>query len=157
MIPVAFNVREYNTGKDGRILLNGEPVRKCFNCNEAEGWVDVWVQDENGKTVRAGHNIAHERLYGTVYVEMDTPAQRAYIERAFPASQMELERRILSMTTAFVQARRNATGAKRQEYEQGFLAAIADAIASDEPLVEDLAQSDGFTYHGQPLSAGMFR
>lgn len=75
MKPVAFNVSQFHHASLV-ITLNGEPVRKCFDLNEAEGWVE-------GKAILLqGGRPASERRSGIVRVECP-PDIRATLERRF--------------------------------------------------------------------------
>jgi hypothetical protein len=68
---------EYASVKDHFLALpylNGEPVALCQAANAVEGWVDVFVSDENGKPLCPdGWNPVLKRLYGTVYILRGTP------------------------------------------------------------------------------------
>lgn len=107
MIPVGFDVQEFNIRADGRIFLDGEHLTHCFDFNEAEGWADVWAKDAEGHTKRVGDHIIHERRYGTVRLEMTTPECRAYVERMFPAEQTKAERTVRNLTAAYFRERRH--------------------------------------------------
>ena len=83
MKPVAFSTSQFHHPKL-IITLDGQPVRKCFNVNEAEGWADVWSVNEQGKTYRieGTRTPASERRYGVVTAECP-PEIRAFLERLY--------------------------------------------------------------------------
>ena len=70
------------------ITVNGARIEKCFNFNEAEGWADVWLLDENGIPLRkqGSYELAHTHLTGEVLLVADTPEIRAWFEKHYPAS-----------------------------------------------------------------------
>lgn len=127
-IPVAFTVSEFPL-RDGRILVDGEPARRCFSCNEAEGWADVWTLNEQDRVISSGGTVLHHRLHGVVTVETD-PQTRAFLEAQFPASQTAQARTICDMTETFFRKRRNATPSIRAQLARDYLAAIGDVLAS---------------------------
>ena len=127
-IPVAFSVKEYNIRNDGYILLDGEPLTRCFNFNEAEGWADVWAKDEHGKAYTIGDRLAHERRHGVVQLVMSTPEGRAYVERMFPAAQTTAERAVRELTDVYFRERRYTIDL--DALTRAYLAAVAAEVSS---------------------------
>lgn len=71
-----------------RVLLNGEPLKKCVSFNEAIGTAEVWVTDENGKTILFREDDPpgprKRTVTGDIRLETD-PDTRAWFEQHYPA------------------------------------------------------------------------
>lgn len=95
MTPVAASAGDVKEGWLGRyhITVNGDRITECFDFNEAEGWVDVWTLDAQGRVHLAspGDDMpVHHRLTGAVLLVADTPELRTWFEEHFPASAREV-------------------------------------------------------------------
>lgn len=49
-----------------RAFLNGQPVEYCAAGDDEEGWVEVYLKDENGHFFRDEENLLRFRLHGKI-------------------------------------------------------------------------------------------